>query len=488
MLLLNSGVMAGNSYQITIGLEVHIQLSTLSKAFCGDSVAFGGAPNTQVSPISLGHPGTLPRLNEKQLAYAVRLGLALGSQINRRSAFDRKNYFYADLPKGYQITQDEAPICIGGTLPIRIGDTDRPIRIHHIHMEEDAGKSMHDQEPLHSLIDLNRAGVPLLELVTEPDLRSAEEVDAFMSGMRQLVRYLGISDGNMEEGSMRCDINVSLRPEGQQALGQRCEIKNINSMRYARRAIAFEVDRQRALLEAGGRVEQQTLHFDPASGQTSPLRDKEEAHDYRYFPEPDLPPLEIAEAYIESIRAALPPLPWALYRSFQEDFALSPYDAGLLTEDLATAQYFLQIADLSPHRKAAANLLINRVLPLCKEHSLELHEFPPTVEQLATLLDMMARNEVGSSAVYQHLLPAMIDRPEKDPHALAREMNLLQTSDQDLLEELVSQVLEANPEEVGRYRQGKKALFGFFMGQVMKASRGKADPKVTQQLLRKKLG
>ncbi len=479
--------MPENRFDTVIGLEVHIQLATHSKAFCGDSTAFGGAPNTQVSPISLGHPGTLPRLNARQVEYALRLGMALGSEINTRNAFDRKNYFYADLPKGYQITQDREPICRSGTFPIRVGEEEREVAIHHIHMEEDAGKSMHDVEPDHSLIDLNRAGVPLLELVTEPDLRSAEEVDAFMSGMRQLVRYLGISDGNMEEGSMRCDINVSLKPAGGEELGQRCEIKNINSMRYARRAIAFEVERQQAILVEGGSIEQQTLHFDPSSGQTSPLRDKEEAHDYRYFPEPDLPPLQLDKEFLEGVRQSLPALPWELYHAFQETYGLSAYEAALLSEDLETATYYQSFAAASPSNKIAANLLINRILPLCKENGWALDAFPVQQEKLAMLVGMIDSDQVSNTVAFQQVLTAMISRPGQAPLDLARELNLLQTSDQELLGSLVDDVLEANPDKVATYRSGKKGLLGFFMGEIMKRSRGKADPKLTQKLLRDKL-
>ena len=297
-------------YELVIGLEVHVQLSTRSKAFSADENAFGAEPNTQVDPVSLGHPGALPRYNRAQVESAVRLGLALGSQIARRQSFDRKHYFYTDLPKGYQITQDREPVCVGGRLPIRIGERWQEVRIHHIHMEEDAGKSLHDRSESYSLIDLNRAGVPLLEVVSEPDLRSPEEVDAFMSAMRQLVRYLGISDGNMEEGSLRCDCNVSVRKRGSDQLGTRCEIKNLNSMRYARRAIEFESRRQIDLLEQGGQVVQQTLHFDPATGVTSPLRSKEDAHDYRYFSEPDLPPIELSDEFVDELRRASPTLPW----------------------------------------------------------------------------------------------------------------------------------------------------------------------------------
>jgi aspartyl-tRNA(Asn)/glutamyl-tRNA(Gln) amidotransferase subunit B len=292
----NKTIMANTAYETIIGLEVHVQLATESKAFCGDDASFGGEPNTHVSAVSLGHPGTLPKANGRQIELATRLGLALGCKINTHNAFDRKNYFYADLPKGYQITQDKAPICIGGSLSIKIGNNWKSIGIHHIHMEEDAGKSIHTMAPRHSFIDLNRAGVPLVEIVTEPDLRSGEEVDAFMTAMRQLVRYLEVSDGNMEQGSLRCDVNISIREQGATILNDRCEVKNVNSMKFARQAIDYEVRRQIGLVEAGGKVKQQTLNFDPNTGVTSPLREKEDAHDYRYFPEPDLPPVVLSDA------------------------------------------------------------------------------------------------------------------------------------------------------------------------------------------------
>jgi len=471
-------------YEPVIGLEVHVQLSTRSKAFCGDATRFGSAPNTQVSAISLGHPGTLPRLNEQQIAYAVRLGLALGSRINLTSTFDRKNYFYADLPKGYQITQDRQPICVGGRLPVRVGERWKEVRIHHIHMEEDAGKSIHDQDADYSRIDLNRAGVPLLEVVTEPDMYSAGEVDAFMSGMRQLVRYLDISDGNMEQGSMRCDINVSLRPRGAQVLGQRCEIKNVNSMRYARRAIDYEVRRQAEVLAAGGRVEQQTLNFDPATGITAPLRDKEEAHDYRYFPDPDLPPVALDEAYVAAARAALPALPWQLYRDFQETYGLSAYDAALLSEERETAGFYIGLCRHVDDYKAASNLLINKITPHCKAAGLPIDAFPVPFPALAAFLRLIGEGKVSNTIAYQQLFPALVERPEEDPLAIARRLNLLQTSDAGFLESLIGGVLEANPDKVKAYRSGKKGLLGFFMGEAMKASKGKADPKAASKLLR----
>lgn len=476
------------SYETVIGLEVHIQLATKSKAFCGDDASFGGEPNTHVSAVSLGHPGTLPRLNEQQVALALRLGLALGCRLNRQNYFDRKNYFYADLPKGYQVTQDHRPICVGGVLPIRLGEQWKEVRIHHIHMEEDAGKSMHDQDPRFSFIDLNRAGVPLLEVVTEPDLRSAEEVDAFMTGMRQLVRWLGVSDGNMEEGSMRCDVNVSIRPLGSEKLGQRCEIKNVNSMRYARRAIDYEVGRQIALVESGGRVEQQTLNFDPVSGVTTPLRDKEEAHDYRYFPEPDLPPVVLSETEIAETRAQMPPLPWELYDRLLRVYELPAYDANLLTEERPVAEFFLECSRHSSNPKAVANLMINKIVPYCKEQGIGVADFPVSVAQLAAFLALIDEGKVSNTAAYQTLFPALVDRPEETPLTLAQSLNLIQTSDTGYLESLVDQVLADNPDKVATYRSGKKGLLGFFMGEVMKQSKGKADPKVTNQLLVRKLG
>lgn len=477
-----------DKYETVIGLEIHAQLSTRSKAFCGDDASFGGAPNTQVSPISLGHPGTLPRLNEKQVEYAVRLGLALGSEISLYSAFDRKNYFYADLPKGYQVTQDRAPICVGGSLTIRVGEEEKSIRIHHIHMEEDAGKSMHDTEEPYSRIDLNRAGVPLLEIVSEPDLRSAEEVDAYMSAMRQLLRYLDISDGNMEQGSMRCDCNVSVRLKGSEKLGERCEIKNLNSMRYARRAIAYEVKRQVDVIESGGRVEQQTLNFDPATGVTAPLRDKEDAHDYRYFPEPDLPPVALTPEYVEKVKQSLPALPWELYQRFQEEYGLPEYDAGLLTQEQPTAFFFMALCEHTPNFKAASNLIINKVVPYCNEMGMGIADFPVGHDQLAAFIQLIDEGKVAAAAAYQHIFPVLAAEPARAPLEIAQSLNLIQTSDENLLEKLVDEALSNNPEEVERYRNGKKGLMGFFMGEVMKASKGKADPKVASKLLREKLG
>lgn len=476
-----------NRYDTVIGLEVHLQLSTLSKAFCGDDASFGGAPNSHVSAISLGHPGTLPRLNATQVRYALRLGLALGARINQQNRFDRKNYFYTDLPKGYQITQDKLPICTGGALPIKVGEHWRNVRIHHIHMEEDAGKSIHDVHPHSTLIDLNRAGVPLLEIVTEPDLYAAEEVDAFMTGMRQLARYLGISDGNMQEGSMRCDVNVSLRKKGSEGLGERCEIKNLNSMRFARQAIEYEVKRQADLLNKGQTIVRQTLKFDPATGTTRPLRGKEDAHDYRYHPDPDLPPVVLTEASIEEEKRKLPALPWQLYEQFTSSFGLSDYDATLLTQEPEVAGFFLALCHHTKNFKAAANLIVNKVNPWLNEQGAGLAQFPVPPRALAEWIELVDANKVSASAANQQLFAAMVENPAVQPAQLAQMLNLMQVSDENYLENLALEIIAAHPDEVAIYRQGKKGLIGFFMGQLMKASKGKADPKAGRELLLKHL-
>jgi aspartyl-tRNA(Asn)/glutamyl-tRNA(Gln) amidotransferase subunit B len=476
------------TYETVIGLEIHVQLSTQSKAFCSDSIQFGSAPNTQVSAISLGHPGTLPRLNKEQLNYAVRLALALGSKINLRNTFDRKNYFYADLPKGYQITQDAQPVCVGGEIEVMVEGTPKIIRIHHVHMEEDAGKSMHDSDDPYSYIDLNRAGTPLLEIVTEPDLRSAAEVDALMTTMRQLVRYLHISDGNMQEGSMRCDCNVSIRPLGANYYGNRCEIKNLNSMRYARKAIQYEVQRQQKIVEAGGTVAQQTLNFDPATGVTTPLRSKEDAHDYRYFPEPDLPPIVLTEAQVAAIKKAMPALPKEVRRQLIADYQLSEYNADLLTAEPEPAHFFLALVKATTNYDAAANLVINKIMPWAKEEGNTLNDFPLSSTQLAEFIALIEEGKVSNSIAYQELFPAMLAAPDQSAAGLAQTNNWLQSDDEDEMGSWVEAAVAAFPDKVKAYQSGKKGLIGFFMGEVMKISQGKADPKKVNQLLRERLG
>lgn len=475
-------------YETVIGLETHVQLATASKAFCADSAAFGGAPNTHTSPISLAHPGTLPRINKRAIEYAVKLGLALGCDINRRTAFDRKNYFYADLPKGFQTTQDKAPICIGGTLRLPSGNS---IRIHHIHLEEDAGKSAHDQDPYDSIIDLNRAGVPLLEIVSEPDLRSADDVAAYMEEIRRLVRWLGVSDGNMEEGSLRCDVNISVRKKGATVYGNRCEIKNVNSMRFARKAVEYESKRQIEVLEAGGKIDQETRGFDAIAGKTYSLREKENAHDYRYFPEPDLPPVVLSEAYLQAIQEALPTLPQALELDLQSTYGLPAYDAAQLTQEKDTAFYFLALAQAttgaSMAPKAIANLIINKLLPWSKDSNTPLDACPVSPEQWLSFLQLIESGTLNASSANQRLFPALLERPTVPPAELAAELNLLQSADADFLVQLVEQALTKYPDKVQEYRKGKKGLIGFFMGEVMKMAGGKAEPQATTKLLQEQL-
>lgn len=466
-----------STFEVVIGLEVHVQLSTFSKAFCGDSTQFGAHPNTQVSPISLGHPGTLPFTNRKHVEYAVQLGLALGSEINLNSRFDRKNYFYPDLPKGYQITQDKSPICVGGKF--------HGIRIHHVHMEEDAGKSMHLANQDFSIIDLNRAGVPLLEIVTEPDFRSAEEVEEFMFRMRQLVRYLGISDGNMEQGSLRCDCNVSVRKKGQLEFEERCEIKNLNSMKFAKRAIEFEFLRQIKILNSGESVQRQTLHFDAEKGTTHPIRQKEDANDYRYFPEPDLPPVILTEEEVQKIASNLPMLPNQMESNFLHQFGLSEYEIKILATEPETAYFFKKFCVNTKYYKQAANLTINKILPYCQENHLQLDTLESEIVRFAQFLNLIEEGKVSHSIAYQQLFPEMMAKRGVMPIDLAIELNITQESDENFLEAIIKEVLMENEMKVIEYKKGKKGLLALFMGQVMRKSGGKADPKVAGELLNK---
>jgi aspartyl-tRNA(Asn)/glutamyl-tRNA(Gln) amidotransferase subunit B len=487
--------MAATTYETVIGLEAHVQLATESKAFCADRNQFGNEPNRNISMISLGYPGTLPMLNELQVRFAVKLGLALGCKINRRSTFDRKNYFYADLPKGYQITQDECPICIGGALPIRtassnkgsgsqgVGESTRSIALHHIHMEEDAGKSIHASGEPFTKVDLNRAGTPLLEIVTDPDLRSAEEVDGFMTGMRQLVRWLGVSDGNMQEGSLRCDVNVSVRPDGQTEYGTRCEVKNMNSMKFARQAVNFEVKRQIGLIEKGEKVQQQTRQFNPETGTTSALRDKEDAHDYRYFPDPDLPPVVLTEGFIDEVRAEIGTLPWEAYEQLIGDYQISSADAALISEDRESYEAFLSYAAASPSVIDLTKIWINRLMPWLTEERLSPSELPLSPEQVGLFVELILAGDVATSVATSKLLPDLMLSPG-DPMQRAEELGLIQNTDTDFLAGLVNEVIAEFPDKVAAYRKGKKGLMGFFMGEVMKRSKGSAGPQETQSLLR----
>ena len=390
--------MEKKAYETVIGLEVHIQLNTKSKIFCGDSTYFGSEPNTLVSAISLAHPGTLPKINKEVIPKAVKLGLALNSKINPSSTFDRKSYFYADLPKGYQITQDKNPILIGGHLTLENGSR---INIHHVHLEEDAGKSIHHLEATKTLLDFNRAGTPLLELVTEPDFRSGEQVEQFLYSLRQLIRYIDISDGNMEQGSMRCDVNISVRHQGDQHYNNRCEVKNVNSMKFAKQAISFEVQRQIAIMEAGQTVAQNTLNFNPETGETSPLRSKENATDYRYFPDPDLPPVLVSQEFIAKLKIEMPQMPWVLAQDIKQEYGVSEADTRILVAEKEVANYFLDYAKQYPHVKQFANVLIHKLIPFCKEKRMPIAELAVSKANLAEMLIMVADNVLSINAAHK---------------------------------------------------------------------------------------
>ena len=475
-------------YELIVGLEVHVQLSTLSKSFSSDSAAFGGGPNQHVSPVSLGHPGTLPRINKRMVEYAVKMGLACNCSINLKNSFARKNYFYADLPKGYQITQDHEPVCLGGFVPVRLGDGSvKNIALHHIHMEEDAGKSMHDQHHADSLIDLNRAGVPLIEVVTEPDMRSSEEAGQFLTELRKLVRYLDICDGNMEEGSLRCDANISVRLKGDTAFNNRCEVKNLNSIRNLQRAIEHEFERQVTIMEAGGFVEQNTLNFNADTGETSVLRSKEMANDYRYFPEPDLVPLVLTKEYLEEIRNSLPVLPAALHKKYTEALGLSDYDAGVITAEKELVQYFEELIKNTDNYKAAANWLMGPVKSYLNESGTPVGDFEIEPATLASLIKLIDCGKINHSLATQKLFPALIRQKGKNVGELAAELNLLISTNEDGVDEFIRAALAKYPDKVIEYQKGKKGVIGLFMGEIMKSSKGRIDPQKTNQLLIKEL-
>ncbi len=476
-----------DKYQIVIGLEVHAQLSTASKMYTTDSAAFGAMPNTNISPLTLGHPGTLPYVNKEAINSAIKMGLATDCTITEYNGFARKNYFYADLPKGYQITQDTTPICTKGHIDIEVEGEEKRIGITRIHLEEDAGKSTHDLDPYNSLIDLNRAGVPLIEIVSEPDLRSPEEAYAYLTEVRKLLRYLEICDGNMEEGSMRCDANISVNLIGTDKFGERCEVKNMNSMRNVMRAIEFEAKRQIDLIENGGTVEQETRSFNAVDASTFTLRSKENAHDYRYFPEPDLPPFVVSKEKIEAIQAAMPKLSKELYKEFTQDLGLSAYDATIIAEDKYFAQYFLKIVSEGAQAKAAANWMIGPVKSDFNDQAIEIGEFPLRPAQINEIIKLIEDRKLNFASASQKLYPALLEQKETDILKLAESLNIIQNSDTGEIERIVDEVLAENPDKVEAYKNGKTGLMGMFMGQVMRKSGGKADPKIATNILSKKL-
>ena len=474
-------------YEVVIGLEVHAQLLTNTKAYSSDLNSYGSAPNTNISVITLGHPGTLPVMNRKTIDFAIRLGLACGCNIAPQQHFARKNYFYPDLPKGYQITQDTTPICTGGQILIRTEDgTQKSIGITRIHMEEDAGKSIHDVYVYDTLVDLNRAGTPLLEIVSEPDLRSSSEAYNYLTEVRKLLRYLDICDGNMEEGSMRCDANVSVRIVGAKDFGTKVEVKNMNSIRNVQRAIEFEITRQIEALESGEILTQETRAFDALKGLTISMRTKEAANDYRYFPEPDLPPITVSTAQIAAISKDMPALPHALFERYTQTYGLSDYDAYNITDQKGLALYYEALIGFTKNYKAAANWLMGDIKSYLNEQGVDISSFPIGAERIAALIELIDQGKISNSIAAQRLFPALFESTET-PLEISERLNLIQSSDSSVIESFIAQVIEQNSAEVERYRNGEKQLIGFFMGQLMKVSGGKADPKASNAILRQKL-
>ena len=476
-----------DKYVAVIGLEVHAQLLTRSKIFNGDSTAFGSSPNTNVNVVSLGHPGTLPLLNKNVVEFAIKMGLACHAEIIRFNIFDRKNYFYPDLPKGYQITQDRAPICKGGYVEISTKDGVKQIPLHRIHMEEDAGKSIHLEDEPDTLVDLNRAGVPLIEIVTLPEIRSSDEAYAFLTEVRKLVRYLEICDGNMEEGSLRCDANISVMLKEAKEYGKKVEVKNMNSIRNVQRAIDHEIDRQIREIEKGNVIVSETRTFDAGSGKTSGMRTKEELNDYRYFPDPDLSPVEVSETWLNEIQATMPMLPRALFEKFVGQYQLPEYDAQVLTDSKELALYFDQVCHHTTNFKAASNWVMGPVKSYLNELNLKADEFPVPVRKLADLIALIDDGKVSYTVASQRLFPELFKNPNKSALEVAQQLNLIQDSSHDSLLPIIDEVIKEFPLKVEEYQNGKKGIISMFMGEVMKRSKGKADPKVANELLTLKL-
>jgi len=472
------------NYETVIGLEVHAQLKTQSKIFCGCSTRFGAEPNANTCPVCLGLPGVLPVLNRRVVEFAIRLGLAVGSRIAARSIFARKNYFYPDLPKGYQISQYETPICVGGAVPLVLEGASRPIALVRIHMEEDAGKNIHDEAiaGTGSLVDLNRAGVPLIEIVSEPDMRNPEEAGEYLRSLRAILMYLDVCDGNMEEGSLRCDANVSVRPMGDNVLGTKVEIKNLNSFRNVERAIAYERERQIEALGRKEKIMQETRLYDASRNVTESMRGKEEAHDYRYFPEPDLLPIRIDPGWVEEIRATLPELPRARMERFEREYGIPRYDAKVLTTNRTLADYFESVVRLGVPSKSASNWIKDELLALHKD---DIALCPVTPERLAELIRLIERETI-SGKIAKRVLSEMVATGRKAAE-IVQAQGLVQVSDESALAAAVDEVLAAYPDELRRYREGKTKLFGFFVGEMMKRTKGKANPTLVNKLLKERL-
>ncbi len=474
-------------YTVVIGLEVHAQLFTKSKIYNSDSAEYGGAPNTHVSVITLAHPGTLPKLNSKVAEFAMKMGLACNSEISRYQIFDRKNYFYPDLPKGYQLTQDRTPICKGGYVTISSKTGEKNIPLNRIHIEEDAGKSLHLDNETDTFVDFNRAGVALIEIVTEPALRSSEDAGSLVAEVRKLVRYLDICDGNMEEGSLRCDANVSVMLNEATEYGKKVEIKNMNSIRNVQRAIDHEVERQITLIEKGEQVISETRTYDVSTGDSFGMRTKEELNDYRYFPDPDLSPMVVSEEWLANIKKSMPALPRELKQKFVTEYKLPAYDAQVLTDAKEVANYFEGICRYCKNFKTVSNWVMGPVKTYLNELKENEFQFPVSPQTLAELIGLVEAGKISFAVASQKIFPELLKRPDQSPLALAQHLNLLQDSNEDSILPIVEQVIKEFPLKVEEYKKGKKAIITMFMGEVMKRSKGKADPKLATELLVKKL-
>ena len=472
-------------YEPVIGLEIHAQLLTDAKIFCGCSTKFGAAPNTHTCPVCLGMPGVLPVLNRKVVAFMIRMALATHCRINPECTFARKNYFYPDLPKGYQISQYAQPPAEHGWIEVEIDGGKKRIGITRIHMEEDAGKLMHDERKPLSFVDLNRTGVPLIEIVSEPDIRSAEEAAAYLRRLHETLVYLEICDGNMEEGSFRCDANVSLRPKGSEAFGTRTELKNMNSFRNVQRALEYEIKRQQYVLEGGGQVVQETRLWDDTAGATHSMRGKEEAHDYRYFPDPDLVPVVIDETWIADIQKGLPELPLEKRERFVRDYRIPSYDAAVLTTSRALADYYEEVVRLSNEPKPASNWVMGDVLRFLNEEKRDIRDCPIRPESLAEMIRLIQDGTI-SGKMAKEVSEAMY-RTGRSPREIIAEKGLVQITDEDALRKTIAEIIGGNPAQVEQYRSGREKVFGFFVGQVMKATQGKANPRLINDLLKKML-
>ena len=471
-------------YEVVIGLEVHAQVLSESKLFSASPTKFGSEPNTPVSLVDAAFPGMLPVINEFCIKQAIKTGIGLNAKINNRSIFDRKNYFYADLPQGYQISQYKNPIVGEGSVTLDMPEGEKKIGIERLHLEQDAGKSIHDIDPKNTLVDLNRSGVALMEIVSKPDLRSLDEVNAFIKKLRSIMRYLGTCDGNMQEGSLRADVNVSVRKKGVLELGTRCEIKNVNSIKFMQMAIDYEANRQVDLLEEGSSVDQETRLFDTKKNETRSMRTKEDAHDYRYFPDPDLLPLELNDEFIEDIKKDIPELPDEKKKRFIEKFKLSPYEANILVSDIETSKYFEDVS-IKSDIKLATNWITGELFALLNDKNIEITESPISSENLAKLINLIKDGTI-SGKIAKTVFEIMADG-NKDPEKIVEEKGLKQQSDPKELEKIIDKVILDNPKNVGAYKSGKDKLFGFFVGQVMKQSNGKANPQLVNEILKKKL-